>query len=542
MTFDLSYPTTSNRSPLQLTHGEVLFVLGANGTGKSSLMVHFAQQNQNNMRKLPAHRQTWIESDSINLTPASKVQKIQNFREYEADLSSRYIDFWDQGSRPGATIYEIIEAHNIRARRIANFVDSGLSAAAAAAAKREAPPITVINDFFRRSNMPIEISIHENSSLMASKDSGQIYGVSELSDGERNALLIAGDVLTAPSGALLIIDEPEQHLHRSIIAPLLIQLFEHRADCGFVISTHDSDLPLYFPKSSVLLLRSFDMSDMDEFRWEADELPGDTVIDDNLKRDLLGARRTVVFVEGTIRSMDKPLYSLVFPMVSIIPRGSFRDVERAVVGLQAAKELHWLRAFGIVDGDGYTRDEVRRKLDRGIYTLPFYSVEAIYYHPQIIEWVANRQASVSGEDASVLAEKAVSEGINAIAAHTERLCKISVKRTIRRTIYEHIPGDDELLAGAPLSIENSAATIWDERKNELESAVSARDWAAILERVPVRDTPALTRIAETLGFRETLRYERAVIHLLTEDGSALAFVRELFADLLDQVTANDRLP
>ena len=46
MTFDLSFPTEAGDvHPLRLDVGETLFVLGANGTGKSSLMFRFNAQN-----------------------------------------------------------------------------------------------------------------------------------------------------------------------------------------------------------------------------------------------------------------------------------------------------------------------------------------------------------------------------------------------------------------------------------------------------------------------------------------------------------------
>ena len=145
--------------------------------------------------------------------------------------------------------------------------------------------------------------------------------------------------------------------------------------------------------------------------WDADELPADATIDELLKRDLLGARRMILFVEGTERSLDKPLYSLIFPMVSVIPKGSCHDVERTVVEGRAVERFHWLRAFGIVDGDGYASDEVLRKRERGIYTVPFYSVEAIYFHPRVIEWIATRQASVTGELAPELTKRALGGGV-----------------------------------------------------------------------------------------------------------------------------------
>ena len=277
------------------------------------------------------------------------------------------------------TIYDLIDAENVRARGIAALVDADDMESAAKASKEEAP-ITIINELLRQSNIPINISIRENERVMASKDGGPEYSAAELSDGERNALLIAGDVLTASSGTLLVIDEPERHLHRSIISPLLSQLFERRSDCGFVVSTHDHDLPLEMPGARILLLRSSNFNDLSVQSWEADELPVETPIDDHLKRDLLGARRRILFVEGTTRSLDKPLYNLIFPMVSVIPKGSCRDVEHAVVGVRAGEGFHWLRAFGIADGDGYAPDQIQAKSDKGVYVLPFYSVEAIYFH------------------------------------------------------------------------------------------------------------------------------------------------------------------
>jgi predicted ATPase len=69
----------------------------------------------------------------------------------------------------------------------------------------------------RLSNLPIEISVEEGQKIVARKNGGNGYSVAELSDGERNAFLIAADVLTAKPGTLILIDEPERHLHRSFL-------------------------------------------------------------------------------------------------------------------------------------------------------------------------------------------------------------------------------------------------------------------------------------------------------------------------------------
>jgi len=534
MPFNLGFPAQdAAASQLQLESGQMLFVLGANGTGKSSLMHRFAQQNAGRTRKISAHRQTWMNTDTLDLTPAAKVQTERNIQNEDTSQHSRYRDSY-AAQRASMTIYELIDAENVRARTIAAAFDAGNIAAAIEGAKVEAP-ITIINELLKQSNIPITISIRTNERVMASKNGGPEYSAAELSDGERNALLIAGNVLTAPAGSLLIIDEPERHLHRSIIAPLLSQLFERRSDCGFVISTHDHDLPLEVKGARTLLLRSCTFNGQVVQAWEADELRADTPIDDILKRDLLGARRKILFVEGTESSLDKPLYSLIFPMVSVIPKGSCRDVEQAVVGSRAGEGFHWLKAFGIADGDGYTPDQIEAKRSKGIYLVPFYSVEAIYFHPHVIEKIAIRQADISGADAAALTLRAVAAGVAAIADHTDRLSQKVAKKAVRKLILEQLPNDDDLMDGHEVTVANDARAIHQARKAELDAAVQDGDWETILTKCPVRESAALANISSELGFRKIEDYERAVRRLLSQDEEGLVFVRRLFGNLVDQL-------
>jgi hypothetical protein len=45
-----------------------------------------------------------------------------------------------------------------------------------------------------------------------------------------------------------------------------------------------------------------------------------------LRSDVLGARRRILFVEGTETSLDRPLYAILFPDVSVVPKGTAADV------------------------------------------------------------------------------------------------------------------------------------------------------------------------------------------------------------------------
>lgn len=67
MTFDLTISRPTGE-PLNLAINvpEILFILGANGTGKSSLMQRLYSDHHANAQWISAHRQTWFSSNTID--------------------------------------------------------------------------------------------------------------------------------------------------------------------------------------------------------------------------------------------------------------------------------------------------------------------------------------------------------------------------------------------------------------------------------------------------------------------------------------------
>lgn len=516
-------------------NGSLTFLLGANGTGKSSLMFRFATQNNANVRKISAHRQTWMNSDALDMTPQSKIQTESNIKNEDKQHTARYRDQF-AAQRASMTVYELIDAQNMRFQKIGEAVDSGKMDEAAQTSRETEAPLSAINELLAQSNIPITISVEKNQKIVASKNGSPPFSAAQLSDGERNALLVAGAVLTAPSNSLLLIDEPERHLHRSIISPLLRLLFERRPDCAFVVSTHDHDLPLDSANCQTILIRSCDYSGQNPTSWEADLLSCDLNVDEILRRDLLGARRHILFVEGSENSIDKPLYSIIFPMVSVIPKGNCREVEQAVVGLNAGQDLHWLRAFGIADSDACDNQKIVSLRNKGVFAVPYYSVEAIYFHPKVIEFIAVRRAAALGGTAHEMVSTAIQAGIQAVVSDAERLCRKAAKKAVRKEIMEQIPNDEDILNGAAIEIEVNAPLTLEQRVAAVEKAANDKDWEAMLAICPIRECSAQKNISDSLGFKNLEDYQKAVRHLLTTDQDALKFVRNLFLTLYMQIT------
>lgn len=431
-------------------------------------------------------------------------------------------------------VYDLVDAQNTRARGIAEAVDDDRLEVALELRQAEAP-LRMLNEILRLSSIPIEISLRSNEELLASKMGSPKYSIAELSDGERNVLLIASSVLTAKPGTLLLIDEPERHIHRSISARLLTLLFARRRDCAFVVSTHDVMLPLDNPNARTLLLRSCLHAAGSDIAWDADLLDAPIQLEETLFRDILGARRRVLFVEGNERSLDVALYGLLFPDVSVVAKASCRDVEHAVTGIREAESLHWVRAFGIVDGDAREADDLERLRAKGIYPLDVFSVESIYYHPEIQRRVATRHAAVTGVDAGTRLEEAKQSALNAIASQKSRLSERVAEKALREVVFRALPRREEVAAGRPIVVNVDVAATVTAELNRLESALAAGDVLALIIRYPVRETSALAEIASRLGFQNRVQYEGAVRKLLLEDVEAVAFLKSLFGTLCEDI-------
>ena len=84
----------------------------------------------------------------------------------------------------------------------------------------------------------------EDSKVIAFKqmeNTDTLYKGNEMSDGERVALYLIAQCLSVPANKVLIVDEPELHLHRSIMNRLWCELEKKRSDCLFIYITHDTN-------------------------------------------------------------------------------------------------------------------------------------------------------------------------------------------------------------------------------------------------------------------------------------------------------------
>lgn len=512
-------PTTAGHPlPIPLSFGSVLFIVGANGSGKSALLQHVVGANPDGrIRRISAHRQTWLKSGNINITPETRRQFSDQFYHYERAADSRWRDEYAE-MKQSAVIFDLVAKDNARARKIADFHNAEDPEGAEKTAREVISPFSRINDLLKVGKMNVSLKVSEGEQIFAQRPDGAEYSIAEMSDGERNATILAATVLTVEERTALLIDEPERHLHPSIIQPLLSALFQERKDCAFLISTHDLELPVSNPGAGVLLVRSCTWEGNTPKSWDVTRLEIDAGLPEETKREIMGARRKILFVEGTSSSVDGQLYGILFPTVSVIPKESCRDVMKAVSGLRETQECHHVEAFGLIDRDDRSDSDIA-KLPKFVYALEVCSAEAFLYCSDAIRAVAAKQAEGRDEDPSGLVEAATEAALAILAQDkcADEMAARRCERTMRDAMMLRVPTWKKLLEEPRQEVIAKATNPFHAERERFTRLVQERRLDELVARYPLKKSSAFNEIAKSLRCPNKHDYEIMALSRIRHD-------------------------
>lgn len=497
---------------ISLVKGVPTFIVGRNGTGKSALVQFAVAHLGSPVRYIPGARVSYLDHESLNLTPESRRGLDSTIMSQDRQQSNRFKP-WGGGSRNERIIFDLQNAElQYKLDAAEKISQEGRESSAIAVLQARSSPLDRVNTILRQASLPIEL-VARNAELKA-KRGDAIFSIARLSDGERAAVLLIAEVMTAPQNCAVVLDEPERHLHKSIVVPLLRAVLYERSDCLFLVSTHELELVSIAKSSEVIIVRGCTWTGENVSAWDVDSLSPSAPLPEDLKVDLYGSRRKLLFVEGEASSLDQPLYSLVFPDVSVNFKASCRDVERAVRGLAANEELHHTVAFGLVDGDGMSESVKEGLRAQRIFPLPLYSVEGIYFGQSVVESVAERQAELIGLDAKAALSSGIQAALDSISDLQKAIfCSMLAERRIREAVFEKIPNARQIAEGSEkLVIEVDSN--YSEELDRLNSMIASGNVYAILERYPVRRSHMLDKIAKALRFASRYDYCRFVLSLL----------------------------
>lgn len=115
-----------------------------------------------------------------------------------------------------------------------------------------------------------------------------------MSDGERVAIYLIGQCLIAPEGTTIIIDEPEIHLHESIMNRLWNEIEKFCQDKTLIYITHNLRFASSRNGATKIWVKSFDGNE----KWEYSILEPNDDIPNELMFEVLGNRKPVLLLKA----------------------------------------------------------------------------------------------------------------------------------------------------------------------------------------------------------------------------------------------------
>lgn len=378
------------------TESNSVIIVGANGSGKSKLGAWMERQDMKNVHRISAQRKL-IFNENISLKSYKQAQALVLYGTDNNIEPCEKRHRW--GWKKEYTTTMIDDYENVLASLIAlTHTSNAEYVNLCKTAEREGKdnPHTVMSPTDRLLSVWDCIFPHRGLRLNDSKfetilkkdGKETVYSANQMSDGERAVLYLAAEVLSIPAGKTLIIDEPEIHLHRSIMNQLWHALEKCRPDCLFIYITHDTEFASLHSTSDKIWLQEFDGARWTFCKIAEPELPEDLLF------NILGSRKNVLFVEGESSSYDTQLYSALYPSYHVIACGSCAQVIARVKAFKQCRLLHTCEVFGIIDRDYRSEHEISKYNTHNIYTLEVAEVENLF----IVEELIKIMAGACGED------------------------------------------------------------------------------------------------------------------------------------------------
>ena len=343
-------PDQNNNPDEKETNYQSMIIIGANGSGKSRLGAWIEQNSLDKAHRISAQRSLTF-NKYINL---KSYEAAMNLLTYGSETPLRdHRQRWEyDGEKYNPITSMLRDYENVLSALIAmqtkqqdEFIkDCKLKESLKK--KHDEVPEMVFDKLKRIWNTVFShrtIDIKDGKVIGILKDFE--YEGRAMSDGERVALYLIAQCLCVPEEKIIIIDEPEIHLHRSIMDKLWTSIEAEREDCFFIYITHDTQFAATHKNSEKLWIKNYDGTN-----WNFEEIK-DSNLPEQLLLDILGNRKPVLFVEGTSDSYDTKLYSEIYKNYYVIPCGSCSSVITQTKSMKMSKHLHHLNCYGIIDRD-----------------------------------------------------------------------------------------------------------------------------------------------------------------------------------------------
>lgn len=446
---------------LTLETGKTTIIIGANGSGKTRLAVHLEEQLGEKAHRIAAHRALNL-NPNVDKIPETKARQYLTYGNSWDGISISYRKDYRWGNKAPTSLLNDFDRllQYLFAQQNNLAVENHQKRNRGEKITNSKTKLDILQEVWERL-LPLKKlhitadDIRVSSTSIESAD----YSASEMSDGERAVFYILGQVLSANKGSILIFDEPELHIHKSIISNLWDEIEKLCPDCSFLMITHDIEFAATRVAKKYVIRNYYS-----DPAWDISEIP-DSELDEQTITLILGSRKPILFVEGDKTSLDMETYRLCYPEWTVIPKGSCKDVIQAVSSLRKLNEnmrILNITCAGIVDRDTRVSSQIEELEGQGIKVLQYSEIENIFSLPS----VAHEVLKIVGFTDNELTNKQEQFNTELLSYIRNELSGDKLEKFVVQRIHRQI---DTYLKRIDLSDTKNC----DEMKDKLISAVSA---------------------------------------------------------------------
>jgi len=413
-------------------------IIGANGAGKSSLINELRKNNSkinsNEMYVLPAQKllcfATHIQDRNV-VDEDSYITEFNNINlKYETiDL---YLNQIDANFSNTFTKLITLLVKDIMAVATDNFRGKNESSLSL---------WQKLEKIWNKIKPEIKFDIDTKNTVVKVEKNGSKYSINGLSDGERCILFYIGNVLLAPENSYIIVDEPETFLNAAVYNELWDLLISERPDCQFIFASHNMDFVQSRTNATYIWCKNFEAPyDLDyQVLEESQEIPLP------LLTEVSGAKKPILFCEGTKNSLDYQIYSKLFSEFCFVkPVQGHKQVIQYTKAYNKLEKTYGNKAYGIIDYDWMDEARIESYKKKNIFVLPFNEIEMLLVDEEIV----NSVLSDDEEDKKQKINKLRDTVIGLCTTNKDKIIRIALKKKLDEFMEGHLietrePTEDE---------------------------------------------------------------------------------------------------
>lgn len=439
-------------------------IIGANGAGKTSLINELRKNNSK------------INSNEMYVLPA---QKLLCFATHIQDRNAVDEDSYITEFNNISLKYETIDLYlnqidanfsNTFTKLITLLVKDIMAVATDNFRGKNESSLSLwqkLEKIWNKIKPEIKFDIDTKNTVVKVEKNGSKYSINGLSDGERCILFYIGNVLLAPENSYIIVDEPETFLNAAVYNELWDLLISERPDCQFIFASHNMDFVQSRTNATYIWCKNFEAPyDLDyQILEESQEIPLP------LLTEVSGAKKPILFCEGTKTSIDYQIYSKLFSEFCFVkPVQGHKQVIQYTKAYNKLEEKYGNEAYGIIDYDWMDEARIQNYKKKNIFVLPFNEIEMFLIDEEIVNYVL----SDDEEDKKQKIKKLRDTVIGMCKTNKDKIIRIALKKKLDEFMEGNLIKNNE-------PTEDEAQTFLDSLSKEFDLTLKLGNITKIVE-------------------------------------------------------------